>query len=129
MVKNGSVEVVADAADVGVYPESVCSNSSSCCSCCSNWGFTTTAVVAVVEPPAVVAVVVVAVVVVRFNQTPKKSASISIHSTLTPLGGYKCQIVEEELTSSESEPELESERATRLRAIWRQSTSCTLNIP
>lgn len=83
--------MAADAADVDVYPESVCSNSSSCC---SNWGFKTAAVVAVVEPPAVVAVVVVAAVVVaavvvRFNQTQKKGASISIYSTSTPLGGLQ----------------------------------------
>lgn len=66
-------------------------------------------------------VVAAVVVVVTFNKQEKKDISIPITALPTPFTGETCQIVKEELTSFDPEPELESERAWRLRAIWMET--------
>lgn len=70
----------------------------------------------VAEAP--VAVAVGAAVVARFHlKKKKKKKDLSVYFPSTRFRNETFQIVKNKLTSSESEPELESERAARLCAI------------
>lgn len=75
------------------------------------------AVVAALEPAAVV-------VVERFTEQQKKTFRFQFTALQHLLVRNK-----EELSSSDPDPELEFEQASRLRNIWRRFKSCTFNIP